>query len=367
VAGVHARIAPSALATIVACHAHGMMAAPYADEPPTPEQLEGDAGHWVALQYVSGNEVPVGAMTPQGLAVDEDMVDGALLWVATVGLYGFAEMPVVCERIHPTDCWGTPDWWRADEIERILRVKDYKYGHRFVDAFENWQLIAYAVGLLDTLGLSDLEWIVELQIVQPRNYQGPPVRTWRIRASDLRAYVNIARHAAERALMPDPVASVGPHCLDCPARHECKTLQHTAMHVVEYAGTAERVNLNAMALAAELSILERTHELLEARLTGLQEQAMARIRRGELVPGHAIAHPPGRLVWNHSPDEVAAMGDMFKVDLRKGLAVMTPTQAVKAGLDEAVRDTYASRPPGKAKLVTETTTQARKVFGANTP
>jgi hypothetical protein len=223
------------------------------------------------------------------------------------------------------------------------------------------------VGLLDTLGLSDLEWLVELQIVQPRNYQGPPVRTWKVRASDLRAYVNIAAHAAERALMPDPVAAVGPHCLDCPARHECKTLQHTAMHVVEYAGKAERVNLPAMALAAELSILEAAHEVLEARLTGLQEQAMARIRRGELVPGRAISHSAGRLVWNHTPEEVAAMGDMFKVELRKGLAVMTPTQAVKAGLDEAVRDTYASRPPGKPKLIAETTTQARKVFGANTP
>jgi hypothetical protein len=368
VAGAHARIAPSALAIIVECAAHVQMAEPYRDAPPTPESLEGDAGHHVAASYANGSELASGASTPQGVPVDEDMIAGARLWRDTVGLYGMTELPVVIERIHLTECAGTPDWWRWDPIEGVLRVWDYKYGHLFVEVFENWQLIAYAVGLLDTLKLDDQITRVEMGIVQPRSYhKDGPVRRWSVMGHELRALVNRAHRAAEEALGENPTAKTGSHCEFCPGRHDCRTLQNAAMSVVDFSGTMDRVNLPAPAVAAELTILDAAAALLEARRTGLQQQAMAMIRRGERVPGFALEAPAGRLKWTATPDEVAQLGDVLGIQLRKPLDVLTPTQAIAAGLDAAViNGQYADRPKGALKLVTDTTTQARKVFGANT-
>jgi hypothetical protein len=364
---MHARIAPSSLATTVVCAAHVQMAEPYRDAPPTPETLEGDAAHHVAMAYANGNELPAGAPTPQGVPVDADMVAGAQLWRDTVGLYGYTELPVAIPRIHPTECAGTPDWWRHDPIENVLRVWDYKYGHLFVDAFENYQLIAYACGLLDFLGLSDLHTTVELGIVQPRSYhKDGPVRRWRIMGHELRGYVNRAAFAAHEALAPNPTARAGAHCEFCPGRHECRTLQNAANSVADFMGTMDRVNLPPAALAAELTILDNAATLLEARRTGLQAQATAMIRRGERVPGFALEAAAGRLKWKVPPEEVAQFADLLGVNVRKPLDILTPTQAIAAGLDAAVINAqYAERPPGAMKLVPESTTQARKVFGAN--
>ncbi len=364
-AGIHARVAPSGLAAIMSCRAYVQMSDPYRNDPPTPEQLEGDAAHWVIANGGGEGALAVGGMTPQGVPIDEDMIYGAQLWHMATGLYGFIELPVVIERIHPTQCFGTPDWWRYDPIDRKLRVWDYKYGYLYVDPFENWQLIAYAVGLIDTLGLDDQATMLELGIVQPRSYRnGGPVQKWEPRASDLRAYANQAHNASHEALAPDPVAKTGPHCEFCPGRHECRTLQNAAMSAADFAGTMERVNLPAPAVATELHVLDAALRLLNARRDGLGEQAMSMIRRGERVPGFAVEHPEGRLAWNRPPDEVFMLGDLVGVELRKPAEPITPTQAKKK-IDGAVIDGYSSRPRGAAKLVTDTTTQARKVFGAN--
>lgn len=363
--GLHAVAAPSSLATIVACLAHLQMAQPYKDDPPTPESLEGDAAHWVNVQLVVHKSMPaVGLLTPQGLPVDADMQDGATLWHSIVGDYGHSEMPVVIQRLHPTLCWGTPDWWRYDPIEGVLRVADYKYGHLFVDAFEFWQGIAYVAGLLEMLGLP-ADTRVEFIIVQPRNYHPlGPVRRWMTTAAALQPYFERTAAAIARALAPHPEATVGPHCDFCPGRHECATLQHASMAATAYTNTMDRVNLPPSAVAVELRILEAAAQLIEARLTGLQQQAMSLIKSGAPVPGYQIEHPAGNLKWNKPVGEVLAIGELMGITVGKPVDTMTPTQALKAGIPASIVDIYATRPPGKAKLVPVSNVQTRKIFGA---
>lgn len=364
----HARFAPSSLALIVACHAHLMMAEPYKNGPPTPESLEGDAAHWVNLQYVTTSAMPaVGTITPAGLAVDDDMQAAARLWFHVVGEYGISETMVPIQRLHPTLCYGTPDWWRYDPIEGVLRVADFKYGHLFVDAFENWQLMAYAIGLLDFLGLDDTAIRVELIVVQPRNYDREgPVRRWEIRGSDLRGYANRAVAAIELSTYEKPSATVGEHCNLCEGRHECKALQRAVMAGASYVSGTERVNMPPDAIGVELTILDQMADLLKARRTGLQEQAQALIKSGVRVPGYAIEHAVGRLKWVKPVTEVFTLGDLMQVNLRKEPEAITPTQAIALGLPaEMINGTFAERAAGAAKLVSESTTQTRKVFGAN--
>lgn len=365
--GIHASIAPSSLAMRVACHAFAQMAEPYKDDPPTPESLEGDAAHWVNAQLMITGVLPaLGLMTPQGIPVDEDMQDGALIWQGALGDCGQSEFPVVIERLDPTDCWGTPDWWRYDPLAGVLRVADYKYGHLYVDVYENWQLLAYTMGLMDTLGLDEKTTRIELTVVQPRNYRPEgPVRRWDFDAILLRNFTNRARFAIEKSRQANPEATVGTHCDFCPARHECHTLQKATMAAVTYSSSMDRVNMPPAAVAAELNILEAAAALIDARRTGLQAQAMALVKGGKLVPGWAIDHPLGRLAWTKTPPEIFMLGDLLGIDLRKEPAPITPTQAAKKGIDQAVISTYAARPPGAAKLVQQDNTMARKIFGAN--
>lgn len=362
---VHAQIAPSFLATVVECPGSVQLSAPHLDAPPTEESLEGDAAHWLALLFADGRLTGsgiIGVAAPNGVIVTEEMVEGAQLWRDTVGEYGVPECPVVIERIHPTECWGTPDWWRHDPIEYVLRVYDYKFGHKFVEVFECWQLIAYVLGLIDTLKLDDLTLMVEFGIVQPRSYhKDGPVRRWTIAAHELRALGNHAADQAALALGPNPPTKTGTHCEFCPGRHECRTLQTAVLSVVEFAGTADRVSLPPGPLGRELATIDDALEILEARRSGLKEQATAHLRRGERVPFYKLESGLGRLAWTAPAAEIIGLGDAFGVNLRKPPAAITPTQA-KNLIDQAVISQYADRPATAVSLTRESLIDSKKVF-----
>jgi hypothetical protein len=376
----HAIIAPSSLARIVQCPRSVALCLPYMNDPPTPESLEGTAAHWVAMMYAHGAELPVGIPTPVEGAppIDQDMIDGAELWRDIVGLFGTAETLVKIPRIHATHCWGTPDNWRADQIEQVLRIFDYKYGHRYVEVFENWQLLAYAVGVLDELGVDLNHWWVEFVLVQPRQY-GPEgqVRRWKCRASDLTTLANIAHAAAGAAIdesgnpRPDAPAATGEECRDCPARHECTLFQRQAAALVDMVGRAERFNLPPAQLGAELTVLDEALQRLEARREGLAIQAQTLMQQGAFVPGYEMRAKETREQWldNVNHEERVQFGLAFGVDFSKPAETITPAQARAAlkrkKIDPAVLDSYASRPRGEMKLAKSDITRARKVFGAN--
>jgi hypothetical protein len=186
----HDIIAPSGLDITVQCpRSVGLqMGLP---DLPTEESMEGDAAHWLAMMTANGVPMPIGTPCPNGVLVDQDMIDGAELWADIVGPYGEAERKVRIIRIHPRHCGGTPDNYRHDPIAQTMRVFDYKYGHRFVEVFENKQLAAYATGVIDELNLSQTETWFEFVLVQPRSYHPDgPVRRWTVRASDLVPLVN---------------------------------------------------------------------------------------------------------------------------------------------------------------------------------
>lgn len=400
------RIRPSGLALTVACNASLQLQESVAPLPPTDEEAEGTAAHWVARRYLAGYgpELPVGAKfhnEGRDWTVDADMHAGAILYHNALGgchtdLH--VEEYVECKRVHYTECAGTPDAFRFYHDARtayaacpdglpvdrflagrikLLRVGDYKYGHRYVEVFENFQLGAgYASGILDKLGLHDIDedLYVELILVQPRSFRREgPVRVWRLPAIELRHNVNDAHEAADVALMPlgepfAPKAKTGKHCLDCRARHVCMALQTQTMSLVDYAHTAERVELPPMALGQELAIVEDAITRLEARQSGLAAQAEAMIRAGGAVPFYGMA--PGKSILQYlddvNTDELVGFGDLINVNLRRKQErkdlVVTPTQAIQLGVDEEAMKAYAHRPPGKLKLARINSVTVRKVF-----
>jgi hypothetical protein len=280
--------------------------------------------------------------------------------------------PLVVERrvaipyIHES-CFGTPDAWSYDRDGATLYICDFKFGHGYVDVLENFQLIAYACGILDELGIdghADRRITVEFVIVQPRHYSDVgPVRIWRVMASALRPYFNRLQAAAAEALRPYPRHAVSSECKHCSARHACTALQRAALDACDIAKHVPPVELPADALGLELRILQRAAKMLDARLTGLEELALSTIRRGSIVPGFRLVHGKGRKRWTRPPEEIVAMAKLMDVDVAKSLAAITPAQAVKAGLPAELVDAFAETPQGAAKLEVDDGTLARKVFG----
>lgn len=375
----HAFLAPSSAFRWVRCALSAALEAAYPEVEASPSSLEGTAAHWAVQMLLQGTPAAVGTQAPNGVAVTQEMLEAAELVrddiAATLGpdwaKYLVIERPVQIPRVHPTLNWGTPDyraWGRLNNGRLCLYVWDFKFGHGVVEAFENWQMTDYTAGLLDEAGvdgIQDQETVVEMIVIQPRAFhrQGP-VRRWRVQASDLRAHVNILANAARVATAPNPPATPTPEgCENCTGRHACEALQRAAYAVADKGGQYGALDLPPHALGLELRALKRAQALLDARVTGLEAQVVATIKRGALVPFWMMESVPGRLAWTRPAAEVFALGDMLGIDLRKAAEPITPTQAKAAAKGmAALFDAYADRPPGAAKLMADDGSKARLTF-----
>lgn len=385
--GTHSILAPSGMSITMQCAAAPRMQLPYADAPPTEESLEGDAAHWlahaVAAWYIAGNpeaELPgKGDKAPNGVAVTQEMIDGAELWAETIGAAPGREINlesrVLVQGIHKA-MYGTPDADGPDD-EGVYDVFDYKFGHRWVDPFELWQCLAYLRGIVETRLGGMCPERLRITVVQPRAYgPGGKVRSWELTAPQLyqytaqmhaRAYEAVAENGVPHANVP---ATTGPECGDCKGRHACTALQAVAAKIVDQSARADVMELEPKELGAELSYLTACIDRLKARTRGLEIQAEVMLGRGERIPGWGMESTVGNLAWLDSVDvdEVAGVGAVLNVALCKDVELVTPTQAKtilkRRGLDVELLDSYSSRPHGKMKLVQQTTDKARKAFGA---
>ena len=371
----HSRLQPSSAHRWVPCPGSVPLEAQYPEEDGL-EAQEGHAAHWLAAEMIQrgpGGAPVLVEVAPNGVPITEEMRDLVPVYVsdvlATKAKFGTRAVNQIEHRIHATsvhpDNWGTADdVLYCNDTARIV-IWDFKWGHGFVEVFENWQLLNYLAGVLDQLehsGHADYE--VTLRIVQPRSYHREgPIREWSFKASAARDYIRQLNASANEALGNDPSTVPGPHCKRCNARHACKANQAVALDVVDSSSDSTPHDLPPSALGRELSVLTRAREMLESRITGLQAQAEAEIRKGTQVPGWAIEHTVGREAWSVTAEEVATLGDMLGVKLSKGPEVVTPAQARKAGVDETIIAQYSSRKPGSSKLASVSIVSSRKAFG----
>lgn len=350
------------------------MNAQYPELEEKPAAREGTAAHFVFGELFFNRVVAEGQIAPNGVVITEEMLEGAELYVdtidarlAAVGMDRSAlmvERRVEIPRVHPQN-WGTPDTWFYDRERGSIPIFDFKFGHDFVDAFENWQLINYAAGIMDALkidGLSDQHTRIEMTVVQPRNYSARgSVRTWSVMAWELRGYVNRLRNAAEAAHSPNRVATPNDACEHCPGRHACQALEQSAYLAAEKAGDSTPLELKPAAAALELRYLQRAQKRLDARVSGLVETLTSQIKRGVPVPGFMLEATAGRETWNKPAPEVLALGQVLGVNVAKP-GLLTPKQAIKAGMPEAVVAAYVERPTGGTKLVPVDGSDAARVF-----
>jgi hypothetical protein len=366
----HSIVAPSSSARRVQCPASTTLEALYPEDEDSPEAAEGVAAHWAVAEQLSGRLIDVGQIAPNGVVLDLEMVQSAdavcdyvTKLLAPHGLKpsdGHVEERVNIPRVHPQS-WGTPDYWIKLPTGAWFLL-DFKYGHRFVPEFENMQLVEYLAGIVD-----DLPQVPVIAVVaQPRSYSSKgAIREWRTDTVALRPYINRASNAAYEALGPNPRARVGPECRDCRARHACTALQAAAYDAMDEAKTVTPLVLPPAGLSLELRLALRAHALLEARISGLEEQARAEIKRGVLVPGWRVVHSMGRERWKVPAEEVIAVGQMMGLNVAKPVEAVTPNQAREKGLDPSVVAALSTRPAGGATLVEDDGSETRRIFAAN--
>jgi hypothetical protein len=345
----------------VACPGWKKQAALLPPELPTEATIEGELGHLVAASRAQNLAIPpVAADT-----ITEEMHDGAAIWVeALEGYPARIETRVNMPSIHPTKVWGTPDARQWALETKTHRAADYKYGHEYVDEFENWQMLSYTVGGLDEdypPWRDDPSVKAEMTVVQPRYYNAAPVRTWTIQTAGLLHYEARMRNAVAEAEGPNPRVISGTHCTHCPARVNCKTFGKTVMHAVDFAGRPDPMVSTAEQIGRELALVQEFIKRLEARETGLATMAEGMIRNGQRVPFYSLEQSFGRLAWTMPVEVVEMSANMVGKSALKPPALVTPTQAKdRKLLDTRVIAAYSDRPKGAFKLVRDSHTTTRK-------
>ncbi len=343
-----------------------------------------DASHWVASEvlssYLPGMEGDlqtginfIGAAAPNGVVIDEEMAEGAMLYVTDVlkicqdrGLLAAMQIDQRLEMpsIHELS-FGTPNAGIYDNMSHELFIWGYEFGYGVVNAFENWQLINYYEGFLKKLGIDgyrDQTLKVNFRIVQPRAYHREgSIRTWSTVGSNLRGYVNTLNANAHKSLGPDAECNSGPHCKGCSGRHACEAALTGGTRLFEAAAKPVPLELSNQSLGVQLSLIKRAIKQLEDLESGYEAQITSKVRTGEVVPGWVTVNTFAREDWNKPLDEVFAMGDMFEKDLRKPKAI-TPNQARKLGVDEAVITAYSSKQCTGIKVVPDNENKAKQVF-----
>lgn len=340
------------------------------------EAREGTASHEVGKLSIDrglrggiGPELVVGSVASNGVVITEEMADCAEIYSDDVigeykarlckgGIRFKVEERVACPLIHP-ESFGTPDAWLYDPHESLLIIWDYKYGHVVVDAFENWQEANYASGIVDLLDEFPRE--VEFRVVQPRAIRRKGIfARWRVPYDGLIPMFETLQTRAAEALSESPVCKTGPHCRRCGARYGCDAALQAGLGLYEVASEPLPVDLSPTALGLQLAIVTRAIEALQGLETGYQEQVMALVKAGGKVPWWSLESVAGREAWTRPVQEVAALGDLLGLKLRKD-ALITPNQARKLGMDNAIISQYAGRSSG-TKLTFDSGEKARKIF-----
>jgi len=326
-------------------------------------KMEGRACHEVAQKLFNNEPFGdiVGSMSKDGIIITQELFEAAREYYNDVwaycnqhGLTGQWNVEQTVSLDHHMSGWfGIPDAWVRNGALNHLVIWDAKFGHEIIEPFEHWPMILYASGIIQA-GEGFEPDVIEFRIVQPRAFApGGTVRKWAITMDELANYLTQLENALADVMLPTPICTTGTQCKHCTARAHCDALQRVSYEGIDYVTDLQTHNLSGHALGVELKLLQRAHDMIKMRLTGLEEQALHEIKTGKSVTFFDAKPTVGRKRWRKGVpvEEIIMMGDLMGVDMRKPIELDTPTQLVKKGVDESVIDQYSETPRTGVKLV----------------
>lgn len=349
----------------------------YPDVGETIEAAEGTASHEIGStlinHFINNDEwltsrYFISAKASNGIEFTEEMFDAALIYAQNVvGVYhrNYSDCHIE-ERIEINDIhsvvFGTPDCWVVNPHQFRLYIWDYKFGHEIVEAFENWQLLCYLAGIIKRLKIDDSRLTVHMRIIQPRAYHiDGIIREWEINAALLRPYFNILHNNAHAALSNNAKTKSGSHCRHCTARHACMSAIHAGVQLYEIAGQPIPYDMPLDALGLQCQIVERARKQLEYIETGMKAQIESMVKSGKIIPGWKLQRGRSSEKWNDK-NQVALLGDLLEIDLRKPQDVITVKQARDKGVSDDVLRQFSEKTKTRMVLVQDNGTKLKRIF-----
>jgi len=264
---------------------------------------------------------------------------------------------------------GRVDLWvlnLKDPKNPQLAVFDYRFGHRWEHPKNNMKLVECASGVLSFLSTSNslinrVDWDIEdleinLYNVQPRAFSKPEYVRFMgtsYNYQDFEALEERLRIAEARSFNTgkDRIYNVTRECGFCPVRAQCSALQGAALEMVGVCHTAHLNTLTPQGVGNELRLLKGAKEILDARVSALEAEATCIITSGKNVPFYKMESGQARTVWAVSKEEVAAAAEIMGVPGVIKTDVVTPLQAIKAGMPADFVDSMSHRVQSALKLV----------------
>jgi hypothetical protein len=332
-----------------------------------PAAEEGTVAHQVAADRFKNIIYTTDAQI-NNIPVSQDMIDGAELYYNNVmsrydGITQLrVEEKLQLNAIHPAmrgiiDCWFYSN--------NILYIYDYKFGFGYVEVYENWQLIAYAAGVLSLLALQNIKVnAVILVIVQPRCYIGDPIRQWYIPIADIQQYIDSLKQSELKSLSEDAELVPGKECKYCRAKGVCPALKNEAAAIVESTYSQRPDTSTPASVGVELSILQDAKSLLDCRILGLEEIAKSMLMSGQQVANFELKNARGNQVWKADTEELKTISELIGINLKKPDDFITPKQAIKKGADAELINSLSEIIPGELKISRIDQNEIKKIFNS---
>jgi hypothetical protein len=326
---------------------------------------EGTCAHWVAENVFTGRvdhtREMIGHTHNNGWVVDEDMahrVDGYIAYVR-----GFGE-PTATEK--PVDLFNGIVRGRLDTVTAssggVVRIFDYKDGWRPVEADQNYTMLCYGLSEIASYSVGEPP-ALELHIYQPRpTHPDGPARVWRIEAADImRWYGWLYERATDCLPQYGKPGNPGFQCRDCPAAASCHALGASVAAQYETVRDARMVNHTPEQVAAELDFLDLADALVSARRSALQSEAVARIDRGQFIPGGwGVTPTKGNRKFTVPPEVVERATGVHPYKQ----VLMTPAELERQGVQPDIVNMISQRPFIGRKLTKNMEAIAKRMFKA---
>ena len=346
----------------------------------TDESREGAAARWLLTQTLLALTVSDGAIAPNGVPINEEMREAIKEVVTDVADtivraksgqdYYAVETRIGAPNLIHADFWGVPNVVFVQHSTKQLHIWEFAYGHRFVDVFENPTMLGYAACAIESEEIADPEnWTFTFTIAQPRCFErdelGGTIREWFVPGTVVMPLIAKLQRAVHEADNPNAECRTGPYCRDCSASWDCMANLRMGGIAVDVALGQGSAGLTAEQVGLEARTLQGAMDRIKARLTGLDAKIQEMANLGLTVPFHKIEWSNPRQVWDPVRiPQAANLVAMFGVDVQPGVALPTPRECIKQGVDAAVIKPYVIKgnPAQKVKRVDET--NAAKVLGS---
>ena len=369
------RIYPSNAHIWVKCAGHTALAArtPRIEPQDDSARLEGILAHGVA------EDIAATGVTKRADVTDE-MLDGGVMWrevLQSWGLGGMYAQEVVYETVEwlGNDVPARTDAEGYNLVTNTLHVADYKFGHRYIEAFENWQLMCYAMAYLGrhvkSFTQEQLDTMtVTLHVVQPR---AGGHRQWSLPLKTLReTYAKTLSEAAGNIRLlesnPDGMGlktyTVGEHCYKCAGAINCAALRNAASQALDFGGRAIELELTPEQAALELFLIDNAETHIKNRRDALEQLVEHSLHNGALLPHWELKRGRGSVKWVQDKEqEVIALGDLYGAEIT-ATKLKTPTQCKKL-LPAYVIDSFTEQTQGALKVSKKSADDGAKLFNTH--